>query len=253
MLVKSLLLLVSVFVILQLVQSTPARESNFIEQENSCRSVCGLCDCDGFYCEDECICECNLTEDDNLQCIADMKHECDKNGLEYELLLQESAQARFLRDVKKNNLDFGKHFILLKSKRESEPVVGAVATEVKTVDDPLVGAAPASEVDPLVGNPIGRRVAGGKITGTKAAAAAAVIAPAKILVVLTERLADARSKWEANRGAQLPHIRTVTLPTVAPRRKLQFESRASINSNLYNILGITQAPDALPVQPEHTQ
>ena len=191
----------------------------------------------------------------DLQCIADMKDECDKNGLEYELLLQESAQARFLRDVKKNNLDFGKNFILLKSKRESaDPVVGAAAPDEKKIVDPIVGAAPAGDqVDPLVGNPIGRRVTPGiGVAGTKAAAAAAVIAPAKMLVILTERLADARSKWEANRAAPLPHIRPVTLPTVAPRRRLQFESRASINSNLYNILGITQAPD-LPVQPEHTQ
>jgi hypothetical protein len=43
----------------------PAKKSNYIEQENSCRQVCGLCDCDGFYCEDECICECNLEEDES--------------------------------------------------------------------------------------------------------------------------------------------------------------------------------------------
>lgn len=191
-----------------------------------------------------------------------MKDECDKNGLEYELLLQESAQARFLRDVKKNNLDFGKNFILLKPKRESadEPVVGVAAPEVKKLDDPIVGAAPPAgeQADPLVGNPIGRRVVAGKgVAGSKAAAAAAVIAPAKILVILTERLADARSKWEANRAAPLPQVRTIVLPTVviptvAPRKRVQFEARAAINSNLYNILGITQAPD-LPVQPLSTQ
>lgn len=44
--------------------ASPAK-SNYIEQENSCRQVCGLCDCDGFYCEDECICECNLEEDES--------------------------------------------------------------------------------------------------------------------------------------------------------------------------------------------
>lgn len=181
-----------------------------------------------------------------------MKNECDKNGLEYELLLQESAQARFLRDVKKNNLDFGKHFILLKSKRESadEPVVGVAAPEVKKIDDPIVGAAvpDGEQADTIVGNPIGRKVVAGKVAGKTAA----VIAPAKILVILTERLADARSKWEANRAAPLPQIRPVVLPTVAPRKRVQFEARAAINSNIYNILGITQAPD-LPVQPQSTQ
>lgn len=46
--------------------ANPAKKSNYIEQENSCRQVCGLCDCDGFYCEDECICECNLEEDESM-------------------------------------------------------------------------------------------------------------------------------------------------------------------------------------------
>lgn len=168
-----------------------------------------------------------------------MKEECDKNGLEYELMLQESAQARFLRDVRKNNLDFGKHFILLKSKRD------APAGEVKQIDTVIGAAAPGEQADPLVGNPIGKKVVAGKT-------AAAVIAPAKILVILTARLADARSKWEANRAAPLPPIRPVVLPTAAPRRRLQFESRSAINTNLYNILGITQSPN-LPVQPQSTQ
>lgn len=45
--------------------ASPADRSNYIEQENSCRQVCGLCDCDGFYCEDECICECNMEDDES--------------------------------------------------------------------------------------------------------------------------------------------------------------------------------------------
>lgn len=60
-----------VIVVLALVVSvalaTPAQRSNYIEQEHSCREVCGLCDCDGFYCEDECICECNLEEDESKE------------------------------------------------------------------------------------------------------------------------------------------------------------------------------------------
>jgi hypothetical protein len=57
-------LLVVVFVISN-VHSGPAVKSNYIEQENSCREVCGLCDCDGFYCEDECICECSIKDEDS--------------------------------------------------------------------------------------------------------------------------------------------------------------------------------------------
>lgn len=48
-----------------MVLANPVERSNYIEQENSCRQVCGLCDCNGFYCEDECICECNLEEDES--------------------------------------------------------------------------------------------------------------------------------------------------------------------------------------------
>lgn len=48
--------------------ANPAKsKSNYIEQENSCRQVCGLCDCDGFYCEDECICECNLGKSESKE------------------------------------------------------------------------------------------------------------------------------------------------------------------------------------------
>lgn len=175
-----------------------------------------------------------------------MKDECDKNGLEYELMLQESAQARFLREVKKNNLDFGKSFILLKSKRENdanEPVVGAAEPEVKKID-PIVGAAaPVEEpVDPVIGNPISKKV---NVVDN-------VITPAKILVILTKRLADARSKWESNRPTALPQIRTNIFPTVAPRKAVQFEAAAAIRSNLFGILGVTQAPDLI-VQPQSTQ
>lgn len=52
--------------LLTVVSANPAaKKSNYIEQENSCRQVCGLCDCDGFYCEDECICECTLENDES--------------------------------------------------------------------------------------------------------------------------------------------------------------------------------------------
>jgi hypothetical protein len=63
---KLLALILAVFVSVA-VAGPAAKKSNYIEQENSCRQVCGLCDCDGFYCEDECICECNLEEDESKE------------------------------------------------------------------------------------------------------------------------------------------------------------------------------------------
>lgn len=58
-------LVILLVVVLTVVSAIPTKKSNFIEQEKSCRDVCGLCDCDGFYCEDECICECNLESDES--------------------------------------------------------------------------------------------------------------------------------------------------------------------------------------------
>ena len=62
---KYLLILLALIIELNIVLSGPALKSNYIEQEKSCRDVCGLCECDGFYCEDECICECNIKDDDS--------------------------------------------------------------------------------------------------------------------------------------------------------------------------------------------
>lgn len=90
-----------------------------------------------------------------------MKKECDANGLEYELLMQESAKERFLRDINNNSLDINKQLVILKQKRQSpstttEPTVGAAAPAPASTptdkDDPSVGAAPNSP-DPQVGNP----------------------------------------------------------------------------------------------------
>lgn len=97
-----------------------------------------------------------------------MKKECDANGLEYELLVQESAKERFLREIKGNSYDFGKHLVLLKHKRDSEPQVGAAAPEPQVgaaAPEPQVGAAPDEQVaapapdvaasqDPNVGKPL---------------------------------------------------------------------------------------------------
>lgn len=52
-------------VLIQLAASNPPSKSNYIEQEKSCRDVCSLCSCEGFYCEDECICECQIADEDS--------------------------------------------------------------------------------------------------------------------------------------------------------------------------------------------
>jgi hypothetical protein len=121
-----------------------------------------------------------------------MKKECDKNGLEYEILLQDSAKERFLRQVSGYQnpfTDFSKNFVIMKQKREpsptpepeaksADPVVGASnptaskSTDAESANDPLVGAAnPTSddEQSPKLGMPVmaGKMAAG----ATKAAIA----------------------------------------------------------------------------------
>lgn len=71
-----------------------------------------------------------------------MKKECDKNGLEYELLMQESTKERFLRQAKSNPLpfkNFANSFVILKQKRDSDQPEPA---EIPAIEDegPLVGA-----------------------------------------------------------------------------------------------------------------
>lgn len=52
-------------VLFQVANGNPKNQNKYLEQENSCRDVCSLCDCDGFYCEDECICECKIEEEES--------------------------------------------------------------------------------------------------------------------------------------------------------------------------------------------
>lgn len=56
-----------ILALLQVVAGNPINDQskeNYLEQEDSCREVCEICDCNGFYCEDECICECNNIDKD---------------------------------------------------------------------------------------------------------------------------------------------------------------------------------------------
>lgn len=64
---EKLVIFVALAFVVSVTLANPAKKINYIEQENSCRQVCGLCDCDGFYCEDECICECDLEEDESKE------------------------------------------------------------------------------------------------------------------------------------------------------------------------------------------
>lgn len=97
-----------------------------------------------------------------------MRKECDKNGLEYEILIQnEDAKDRFSRQIDAHTFaDLTKNFVIMKSKREPQPVKPAKATEAvvdheepKSEDEVVAAPAPpqAEKEEPkedIVGFPI---------------------------------------------------------------------------------------------------
>lgn len=143
-----------------------------------------------------------------------MKKECDANGLEYELIMQESAKERFLRQVKGNAADLNKHLVVLKQKRQSastttEPTVGAAAPSSNS-SDPNV-AAPAPKVNDndnnVVGMPLTALVTSlnGKaaIAGLNQKSAMSDLRTSKLLIMLQER-------WANRKSERTP----ITLPTI---------------------------------------
>jgi len=83
-----------------------------------------------------------------------MKTECDKNGLEYELLMQEATKERFLRQIRPNMMPFeklSKNLVIIKKKREDSTVkaVAPIEESIPTEDPHL--AAPHL---PAINNPV---------------------------------------------------------------------------------------------------
>jgi hypothetical protein len=146
-----------------------------------------------------------------------MKKECDANGLEYELLMQESAKERFLREIKGNPMDFTKHLVILKQKRQSassttEPTVAAadphVAAPAPDTEEPIV-AAPAPTDSPVVGNPLAAFAsANGKAAIAGLSGFGTLNAP-KILVQLRQRLENLHPRAAPTRASfVLPQLTT---------------------------------------------
>lgn len=135
-----------------------------------------------------------------------MKKECDANGLEYELMMQESAKERFMREVKGTSMDFNKNLVILKQKRQSAPTSNpdpVVAAPAPTTKEPTVGA-PSNQTDDRLGNPLAAFASfNGKAALSGQTALATLTAP-KLLVMMRERF-----------EAQRPQARPA--PIVLPR------------------------------------
>lgn len=152
-----------------------------------------------------------------------MKKECDANGLEYELVMQESAKERFMRQVKLNQLDFGKHLVILKQKRQDseaaaaeplpvEPVVGEPAPAAEEAKEPVVGDAPEAAADskPEAENHVGAPLTALGLFGGKAAVAK-LTAP-KLLVMIREHLTPNRRPAPTLPPFTLPPVPSTARP-----------------------------------------
>lgn len=66
--------------------------------EKNCKALCEHCGCLGFYCGEECLCECN---DDNsdTECIRTMQMNAKTLNLPFEILIQGPSSNRFVRNA----------------------------------------------------------------------------------------------------------------------------------------------------------
>ncbi|GAB0098287.1 hypothetical protein DMENIID0001_140040 [Sergentomyia squamirostris] len=65
-----------------------------------CFNLCAECNCLGYYCGTECICECVSDADKDISCLANLKTNSDKLNLPYDVLIQGAAGRRFVREVR---------------------------------------------------------------------------------------------------------------------------------------------------------
>uniref|UniRef100_A0AAG5D897 Uncharacterized protein n=1 Tax=Anopheles atroparvus TaxID=41427 RepID=A0AAG5D897_ANOAO len=87
--------------------------AHFLAQQRSCRDLCSFCaTCNGFYCGEECICECSQDPFEHAKCIDLIKANSEQLGLVYDVLLQQpqkrSSRTRFGRRAKTAEVDGGK-------------------------------------------------------------------------------------------------------------------------------------------------
>lgn len=86
--------------IISTVQSVPVQDSS-VTSENAakCKKLCGFCGCDGYFCGDECLCECNSSTEGTAECVDTMKSNCKKLELPFEVLIQGPNVNRMVRSL----------------------------------------------------------------------------------------------------------------------------------------------------------
>lgn len=86
--------------VISTVQSVPVSDSSVVsENADKCKKLCGLCGCTGYYCGDECLCECNSQTDGEAACVDVMKSNCKKMELPFEVMIQGPNVNRMVRSL----------------------------------------------------------------------------------------------------------------------------------------------------------
>lgn len=95
-----LLLSIVTCAIISSVQSGPVTDaSEAKDNAEKCKKLCGFCGCTGYYCGDECLCECNSQKDGEAECVGTMKSNCKKLELPFEVLIQGPNANRMVRSL----------------------------------------------------------------------------------------------------------------------------------------------------------
>ncbi|XP_017843623.1 uncharacterized protein LOC108600500 [Drosophila busckii] len=68
------------------------------KHERNCKAICEHCGCLGFYCGEECICECN-DDSSNTECIHTMQVNARSLNTPFEILIQGPSSNRFVRNA----------------------------------------------------------------------------------------------------------------------------------------------------------
>lgn len=69
------------------------------KHERNCKALCEHCGCLGFYCGEECICECN-NENSDTECIQTMQVNARTLKAPFEILIQGPSSNRFVRNAR---------------------------------------------------------------------------------------------------------------------------------------------------------
>ncbi|XP_022208231.2 uncharacterized protein LOC111064768 [Drosophila obscura] len=68
------------------------------KHERNCKALCEHCGCLGFYCGEECLCECN-NENSDTECIRTMQVNAKTLNTPFQILIQGPSSNRFVRNA----------------------------------------------------------------------------------------------------------------------------------------------------------